>query len=124
MREARLLLKAGESSGAYYLAGYALECGLKARIAGNIPRHTFPDRKLANDAYTHDLTRLIKLANLSDILSERAGKDPVFQQNWLLATRWSEASRYSIYTEQDCRDFLNAIAEKRHGVMSWVKQHW
>ncbi len=33
LREAEALLNAGEWSGAYYLAGYAVECGLKACIA-------------------------------------------------------------------------------------------
>ncbi|MSU78452.1 MAG: HEPN domain-containing protein [Gemmataceae bacterium] len=33
VRDADSLLKAGQWSGAYYLAGYAVECGLKACIA-------------------------------------------------------------------------------------------
>jgi hypothetical protein len=33
LAEARILLDAGEFSGAYYLAGYAIECAIKARIA-------------------------------------------------------------------------------------------
>ena len=32
MREARILLAANEPDGAYYLGGYAVECGLKACI--------------------------------------------------------------------------------------------
>jgi hypothetical protein len=44
--EAKLLLANGHPSGAYYLAGYAVEYALKARIAeefheGEIPRLSF-----------------------------------------------------------------------------------
>jgi HEPN domain-containing protein len=35
IREARVLLEAGEFPGAYYLAGYAVECALKACVASS-----------------------------------------------------------------------------------------
>ena len=41
IREARILFAAGEYSGAYYLAGYAVECALKACIAKSVKRHDF-----------------------------------------------------------------------------------
>src|SRR5919106_3680906 len=45
--------QAGEPSGAYYLAGYAVECGLKACIAKQVRRHEFPDRTTVNQSHTH-----------------------------------------------------------------------
>lgn len=45
-RDAEALLAAGQWSGAYYLAGYAVECGLKACIARQIGQHEFPDKEL------------------------------------------------------------------------------
>ena len=65
VREARTLLKAGHSAGAYYLAGYAIECALKACIAKAVKRHQFPDLRTVRESYTHDLRELIKLAGLS-----------------------------------------------------------
>ncbi|HLF84399.1 MAG TPA: HEPN domain-containing protein [Blastocatellia bacterium] len=50
LREAKVLLANGEYSGAYYLAGYVVECALKACIAKRTKRHDFPDRKIANKA--------------------------------------------------------------------------
>jgi HEPN domain-containing protein len=44
-REAEALLKLGLSDGAYYLAGYAVECALKACIAKGTRRYEFPDKK-------------------------------------------------------------------------------
>ncbi len=39
MRDAEVLLDAGQWSGAYYLAGYAVECGLKACAAEMTNQH-------------------------------------------------------------------------------------
>jgi hypothetical protein len=46
------------------LAGYSVECGLKACVAKQIREHDFPDRQFVLDSYTHDLNRLIGLAGL------------------------------------------------------------
>ena len=42
--EAKILLDAGKWSGAYYLAGYAVECALKACIAKMTKSEDFPDK--------------------------------------------------------------------------------
>ena len=44
--DARSLLAADRWDGAYYLAGYAAECGLKACIAAQTRQYDFPDREL------------------------------------------------------------------------------
>jgi hypothetical protein len=61
-REAQALLKAGCPAGAYYLAGYAVECALKPGIARLTRRYDFPDRQLAQRAHTHSLVQLLELA--------------------------------------------------------------
>jgi HEPN domain-containing protein len=53
LTEARALLDAGHPDGAYYLAGYAVECALKACIAKATQRHEFPDKKKrGRESYT------------------------------------------------------------------------
>ena len=42
IREAEILFAAGGSDGAYYLAGYAIECDLKSWIAGKTRENDFP----------------------------------------------------------------------------------
>jgi HEPN domain-containing protein len=42
LAEAQILLRAGMWSGAYYLVGYAVECGLKACIAKGTKQDDFP----------------------------------------------------------------------------------
>jgi HEPN domain-containing protein len=45
LREAEALARLGMSDGAYYLAGYCVECALKACIAKATQRQEFPDKK-------------------------------------------------------------------------------
>jgi len=61
-QEAVALLSADHYPGAYYLAGYSVECALKACVAKQVKRFDFPDKKLANAAFTHDLEQLVKVA--------------------------------------------------------------
>jgi HEPN domain-containing protein len=64
LRAAESLLNDQHWDSAYYLAGYAVECGLKACIAKQFREHDFPDKKTVNESYTHDLTKLVNLAGL------------------------------------------------------------
>ena len=64
-KEARALLRAGLSDGAYYLAGYTVECALKACIAKGTQRHEFPEKKKVQSSHSHNLRELIRVAGLS-----------------------------------------------------------
>jgi hypothetical protein len=64
LKEARLLLKGNCPEGAYYLAGYAAECALKACIARRTERFEFPDKKRVDRSWTHSLSELIQAAEL------------------------------------------------------------
>jgi len=44
LKEATALMQAGFFDGAYYLAGYAVECAIKACIAKGTRRYEFPDK--------------------------------------------------------------------------------
>lgn len=124
LQEAQTLLKAGLPDGAYYLAGYSVECALKARIAKRTQRHEFPDKKSVDASYTHNLKDLIKAANLENDRAVYAAQDPVFQGNWDLVQQWSERSRYERNVQALAAALIEAIANKRHGVMTWIKQRW
>src|SRR5271165_71425 len=91
--EAKLLLAANAPDGAYYLAGYAVECALKACIARSTKRHEFPDKKRANDSYVHDAKKLIVVAGLESEWRE-AMKRSEFAWRWETVFKWSEESRY------------------------------
>jgi hypothetical protein len=55
LAEAKILAQERQSSGAYYIAGYAIECALKARIAAQFRENEISDKNLVNRIYTHDL---------------------------------------------------------------------
>lgn len=114
------LLAVGHFSGAYYLAGYAVECGLKAILTRDMAPHAMPDAKAVKDAYIHDLQRLADDAGVGAAL---AG-DPVVGPSWLTAKGWSEASRYRLISQQDATDLVQSVADVTSGVLPWLKQYW
>ncbi|MGD0616750.1 MAG: hypothetical protein ABSB67_03725 [Bryobacteraceae bacterium] len=59
LREAGALMKHRLTDGAYYLAGYAVECALKACIAKKTQRHEFPDKRRVDASHTHNLIQLL-----------------------------------------------------------------
>ena len=124
LREAKALLNAGFPDGAYYLAGYSLECGLKACIAKATRRHDFPDRKRVNDSYTHKLRDLVRLSELEEERMAQVNQNPTFKENWDLAQQWSEDSRYERHDADAAAELIAAIDNRKHGVMTWLKRHW
>jgi hypothetical protein len=118
-------LRAHRYSAAYYMAGYAVECALKACIAKRTKRHDFPDKKIANDSYTHDLTRLVGIAGLESELDAVHASDKTFERYWRVVCRWSEEDRYNLsISNEDALELYNAITTRRSGVMTWLRNHW
>ncbi len=123
-REAKALLSSRNHSGAYYLAGYVVECGLKACIAKKTRRFDFPDKKLVNDSYTHDLALLIKHAGLKPMFDAAKAADSYLEVNWRVVQDWSEQSRYERQNRSEAEDLYNAISDPTHGVLQWLERYW
>ena len=124
LKEAKALLAAGMSDGAYYLAGYAVECAFKACIAKGTKRYEFPDKGRVESSYTHKLPDLVKVAGLERALAELASKSPEFRANWAFVKSWTEHSRYQRHQPQEAEQLLAAVGDRRHGVISWIKVYW
>ena len=125
VEEARVLLRNGYYSGAYYLIGYAVECALKACISKQIRRYDFPNRKLVNDSYTHDLERLLGVSGLKEELDSESAGNQALEENWSIVKDWSEQSRYrSDIPENEARDLFSAVTARRNGVLSWLMRWW
>jgi HEPN domain-containing protein len=124
LQESRALLAAGYPDGAYYLAGYAVECALKACVAKRTQQHDFPDKKLVNDSHTHDLGKLFQLAELKIELEDAIKADPSIQAKLDTIQDWSEASRYESKNQQDATDLLEAIEDRTGGLLPWIKLRW
>ena len=119
-REARVLLGSGEYSGAYYLAGYAIECALKAVLTSSITPYAMPNKSAVGDAYTHDLEKLAAQAGLSAELNA----DPDVAASWLAARSWTVDSRYELHTERDANDMVEACLGDEGGVYQWLSARW
>jgi hypothetical protein len=124
LAEAKALLAAGHPAGAYYLAGYAIECALKACIAKRTEQHDFPDKDRVQGAWTHDFERLVRCADLDASLKrQRAG--PEFDDSWTLVAEWDESSRYDLdCTAKAAAAFVGAIEREPDGVLAWIQAQW
>jgi HEPN domain-containing protein len=123
--DASALLDAERYQAAYYLCGYAIECALKACIARKTREFDFPDRKLVNDSYVHDVEKLLRVAGIEQLLEEETKQNGAFAGNWIIVQDWSETSRYdaSITADQALIFFL-AVADENNGVLAWLKKWW
>jgi AbiV family abortive infection protein len=120
--DAKVLLDNQRFAGAYYLAGYAIECALKACIARQTREGDFPpDRKTVEKYYNHNLRGLCKEAGVP--LEEKSRSDEAFERYWNVVADWSEQSRYDPAprrSERFLKDFVRAVGE----VVQWLQEHW
>ncbi len=125
LEDAKTLLANGRADGAYYIAGYAVECALKACIAKNTGQFDFPPKPdLVRDIYTDNLGRLLKIAGLELPLRQAAPPGSSLDKNWAKVLLWSEESRYVTHAPQDATDLYDAIADPAAGVLAWLQQNW
>lgn len=128
IREAKCLLDNKLFNGAYYLAGYSIECALKACIAKKTREHDFPDLELVRDSYKHDLQSLLRTAGLEPMLEDDARKNAKLAHNWNTVIKWSVDVRYEIGgllgLIRYANDLYSAIMDAGDGVLPWLKKHW
>jgi len=124
LQESKALLAAGFPEGAYYLAGYAVECALKACIAKRTRLHDFPE-KGSQKYYSHDLQGLLGYADLKLDLERSLLANPALNTSWNIAQNWSEESRYERdRTMREAEDLLAAIDDQAGGLLPWLQQRW
>jgi hypothetical protein len=122
--EAQILLNAGKWAGAYYLAGYAVECALKACIAKLTKSEDFPDKDYVSASWTRKLMNLVETAGLKAIRETECNANPVLSSNWQTAKDWKESSRYEFKNEADAKALFAAITDPTNGVLPWIKVRW
>jgi len=122
--DAIILLQNGRYSNAYYLAGYAVEIGLKACIAAQITAETIPDKEFIKGILNHQFTGLVGLAGLRADLKERQDQEPDFAANWAVVSEWSPDARYEATDPTSAQALIAAVADPKSGVFQWIKTHW
>jgi len=122
--DAQVLLASSRYGAAYYIVGYAVECGLKACIAKLTRAEDFYDKDLAKKIFTHTLAVLANHARLSAVIEQLGTADPAFQTNWAQVSLWSEESRYETHTQTETEQMIRAVLDPDHGVMQCIRQYW
>jgi hypothetical protein len=82
------------------------------------------ERRWAESCWTHNLKHLLELAGVRSAFETDWLTSPELEQNWLIVRDWDESSRYVLRNKGKARQFYEAITEKKHGVLSWIKAHW
>ncbi len=125
LADAKVLLAAKRWAGAYYLAGYAVECALKSCVIAYLMKtDRFPEKRYSEQCWTHNLEQLVSLAGLAAELDNAMKADADVFGNWEEVKDWSESSRYTRTTRDKAEVLHDAIADKKHGVLSWIKRWW
>jgi len=124
LSDAETLLAAGRFDCAYYVAGYAVECALKACIANKTKEDDFPPRE-TRKIWTHDLEDLLDSSDLETEFSEAIGRDSSLKGSWLIVKDWSESSRYQNNNDRLRAEMVvDAIGNPQNGILQWLKKYW
>jgi hypothetical protein len=125
--DAKVLLDAHRWPAAYYLAGYAVECGLKACVLARVTAAAeviFDDRRFSERCWTHKAFDLVELAALEATRAADAAGNPALHHNWLVVKDWSDTTRYKTVPHHKAKRLYRAITDTPNGVMQWIRAHW
>lgn len=124
LKDAVVLLDNKRWSAAYYLAGYSVECGIKAVIALSFRAQVIPDKNFVNKIYSHQLLDLMNLAGLKAKLQEQMQASDPFNANWAVVSGWSEQVRYETIDPFTSITMVEAVSDQQAGVLPWLKTYW
>jgi hypothetical protein len=127
VRDAAALLKARRWSEAYYLAGYAVEYGLKACVVARVKKNLaviFQDRRFSEKCWTHDYNELLILAELKAQCDADTAVNVDLRGNWVVVKNWRETARYQRKSRLEAEQLYLAITDPANGVLPWIRNHW
>ena len=122
LNEAQILLDNRKYDGAFYLAGYAVECGLKACIASRTRQGDFPPEwnVVRESFYTHSLETLCDTVFEAGVFEDTKRRDSRPEDQWTVVKEWTEKSRYEIHSEEKAGDMITSS----RGVIAWLRTFW
>jgi HEPN domain-containing protein len=124
INDAIYLFERGRTSNAYYLAGYAIEIGLKAVIARTMIAEAIPPKSLIDGIFNHDLKKLLNMAGLIGEQKKQADADVNFSANWAFVAQWTPECRYEITDQYNAQFLIEAITNTPSGVLPWIRKYW
>ncbi|MGO9261262.1 MAG: HEPN domain-containing protein [Bryobacteraceae bacterium] len=123
LEDANVLFRNRRFDGAYYLAGYVVECALKACIAKKTKKHEFPPKRdFVSKVYTHSLNSLLEAAALPKLSEELRNNKPL-EAKWGVVKDWNEESRYKLYGRKKAKGLLDAVSTPV-GVLACLRKYW
>ena len=124
--DSEVLLDADRWHAAFYLIGYAVECGLKACVMAHVERTgiIFQDKRYAEKCFTHDLETLVKVADLETARGLDIQANSLRGINWETLKEWNVEIRYRERTELEARRLYIAVTDTTSGVLPWIKTCW
>ena len=121
---------------AFYLAGYSIECALKAVVCKTLDQDDFyePDRsnkatryvqeRILREFKTHNYNDLLVLSGLSAKFEVARDADPALYLAWIEIEEaaWTEQYRYQLGTKsiQNVSDFITAVKT----LIVWISRYW
>ena len=125
LEDARTLLSASRYDAAAYMCGYVLELALKACVCRRLRVPEYPEKELKGVLKTHDFDDLALLAGLRTEIDLH--ENPELFASWSKVAGWKPEWRYrpaGSVSETVARDMMNALEDKPHGVLRWLKRRW
>jgi len=127
LKEVKVLYRNQLYDGARYLSGYIIETALKARICKILDADYPETGEISKSFLTHKFDNLVKLGGLQKTLDNELAANANFKANWALVTGWKETYRYRAIgtsSQSDVQDIINALEDKKDGVLTWIKKRW
>lgn len=126
IKEAQALSKKGFHDLAFYVAGYAVELQLKAKICEHFDLPDFysqyaPKTDLSKTFLIHNLEKLMLLSGLHAKFESERATNTAFENDWVIVKQWSEKSRYDelgTHSIKDVTDFFQSIKI----IIRWIKK--
>jgi hypothetical protein len=106
------------------MAGYRVECALKATIARTYQRFDFPGKQKVVNSHTHHLENLLRIAELEAHFKADSQNNPQLRANWAVVEDWTETSRYETRTRIQAADLYQAISQRNTGILAWIRLYW
>jgi hypothetical protein len=136
LQEAAILCDNGKYDGAFYLAGYAIELMLKAKICerfdvDNLFDETSKDiSKVRNSVKIHDISSLLVFSGLRNKLENDKSTNDVLELtiNKLFDAQkclWSELHRYQtigLKNPNDVKELISLLLDE-NGLIQWIQNN-
>ena len=126
--DSKALLKAKRYDAAYYVAGYTIECALKACIAKRTRLYEYPPKE-TRDFYSHAIEALLNLTGIAKSFQQERANDAILAQHWEIVKDWKPGDRrYDLRGAKEAakaaNDLLLAIEDRQHGVLQCLSKYW